>query len=82
MISPISNSEFRIFLANICYAFFFNWQTEKKKNQYGFGTNKKFVFCFLKVRKICGKKIVKISDDIVKTMKFGRFSVDTIYVKI
>ena len=30
MISPISNSEFRIFLANICYAFFFNWQTEKK----------------------------------------------------
>ena len=28
--SPISNSEPIIFLSNIYYDFFFNWQTEKK----------------------------------------------------
>ena len=30
IISPISNSESTIFLTNIYYDFFFNWQTEKK----------------------------------------------------
>ena len=42
MASPISNSECTIFLTNICYDFFLNWQTEKKL----FWTNKKFVFFF------------------------------------
>ena len=43
MVSPISNFESTIFFMNICYDFFFNWQTEKKR----FWTNNKLVF-FLK----------------------------------
>ena len=33
IVSPISNSESTIFLTNIYYDFFFNWQTEKKKKR-------------------------------------------------
>ena len=32
MVTPISNSESTIFLANNCYDLLFNWQFEKKKN--------------------------------------------------
>ena len=39
MVSPISNPESANSLMDICYDFFFNWQTEKK-NCFG----QKFVF--------------------------------------
>ena len=43
IVSPISNSESTIFLTNICYDFFFNWQTEGKNL---FWTNKVYFFNF------------------------------------
>ena len=43
LVSPISKSEFTIFLMYFCSDFFFNWQTEKKKLYW---TNQKFVFFF------------------------------------
>ena len=58
------NYQYKIFLTNICYDFFLNWQTEKKKL---FWTNKKFDFLFqlLKLRKIWGIEFVnQIGEDI------------------
>ena len=57
----------QIFLTNICYDFFFNWQIEKKKL---FWTNKKLFFFFNcsnweKFVERIWKKLVKTSDELV-----------------
>ena len=67
MVSPILNLEYTKILTNICYDFFFNWQTEKKNC---FGPIKMcFLFQVFKLKKNRGKnqqnKLVKISDEFV-----------------
>ena len=58
IVSPILNSESTNFLINIYYDFFFNWQTERKKNM--FWTNKKFIFFLTdQTEKNSPKKLVK-----------------------
>ena len=59
IISPISNSESTIFLTNIYYDFYFNWQTEKK---HLFSTNKEFVFFF---NYLNWEKFVKLIGEII-----------------
>jgi hypothetical protein len=54
----------QIFLTNVCYDFFFKWQTEKKNL---FKNNKKFVSFFTaQTQKNSRKKLVKPSDEFVR----------------
>ena len=72
IVSPILNSESTSFLTNICYDFFFNYQTKKKnllltnKKLFNFSTPQHVKVWWTKL----GKQIGKTSDEFVKILGF------------